>query len=274
MRNNKRISRTVFILLGTVLSLLWLYPLYLIVTNSLKTKAEIFTNKLGLPTSPTLANYKDAFLAMDFYRSFVNSFIITFFSVVIICICTSMAAYALSRRPGKLSSFIYFGFALLMLVPFQAIMIPLVSVFGSIDMLNRIGLIIMYLGLASSMSIFLYYGTLRGLPQELDEASLIDGANRFQIYLYIIFPLLKPTTITVVVINALWFWNDYLLPSIVINKDGLYTIPLKMFYFFGEYTKQWHLALAGLVIAILPVIIVYMFLQKHIVQGISEGAVK
>lgn len=153
-------------------------------------------------------------------------------------------------------------------------MIPLVSVFGSIDMLNRIGLIIMYLGLASSMSIFLYYGTLRGLPQELGEASLIDGSNRFQIYLYIIFPLLKPTTITVVVINALWFWNDYLLPSIVINKDGLYTIPLKMFYFFGEYTKQWHLALAGLVIAILPVIIVYMFLQKHIVQGISEGAVK
>ncbi|WP_110929928.1 carbohydrate ABC transporter permease [Paenibacillus bouchesdurhonensis] len=274
MSRHKQISKTINILLGIVMSLFWCYPLYLVITNSFKTKAEIFTNKLGFPSNPTLANYKDAFLALDFYKSFANSLIIACGSVLIICVCTSMAAYALSRRPGKISSIIYFVYALLMLVPFQAIMIPLVSVFGSLDMLNRVGLMIMYLGLASSMSIFLYFGALRGLPKELDEASLIDGSNRFQIYMHIILPLLRPTTVTVIVINVMWFWNDYLLPSIVINKEGLYTIPLKMFYFFGEYTKQWHLALAGLVIAIIPIIIFYMFLQKYIVQGISEGAVK
>ncbi len=108
----------------------------------------------------------------------------------------------------------------------------------------------------------------------LDEAAIMDGCNRFQIYWHIILPMLKSTTVTVIVLNAIWFWNDYLLPSLVINKQGMYTIPLKMFYFFGEYSKQWHLALAALVIAIIPIILVYMFLQKYIIKGISEGAVK
>jgi len=124
------------------------------------------------------------------------------------------------------------------------------------------------------MAIFLYYGALRGISTSLDEAAIIDGANRFQIFRYIIFPMLKPTTVTVIVLNAIWFWNDYLLPSLVINKEGMYTIPLKTFYFFGEYSKQWHLALAALIIAIIPIIIVYMFLQKYIIKGISDGATK
>lgn len=263
-----------FILIGIVLSLFWFYPLYLILINSFKTKSEIFVNTIGIPNNPTIANYKEAFVALDFFKSFLNSLIITSGSIFLICICASMAAYALSRQKGKTSSIIYFIFAIFMLVPFQTIMIPLVSIFGSLGLLNRFGLMIMYLGLGSSLAIFLYFGALRGIPSELDEAAIIDGCNRFQVFRYIIFPNLRPTTVTVIVLNAIWFWNDYLLPSLVINKDGMYTIPLQMFYFFGEYTKQWHTALAGLVIAILPIIFVYMFLQKYIIKGVTDGAIK
>lgn len=263
-----------FILLGLFLSIIWFYPFYLVIVNSFKTKAEIFVNTLSFPSEGTLANYPEAFTALDFVQSFINSVVITVVSIFLICICTSMAAYALSRRQGKTSSIIYFIFAICMLIPFQSIMIPLVSIFGSFDMLNRGGLMIMYLGLGSSLAVFLYFGALRGIPMALDEAAIIDGCNRFQVYRYIILPMLKPTTVTVIVLNAIWFWNDYLLPSLVINKEGLYTIPLKMFYFFGEYSKQWHLALAALVIAIIPIVVVYMFLQKYIIKGISEGAVK
>ncbi|MBP2099613.1 carbohydrate ABC transporter permease [Enterococcus rivorum] len=259
---------------GVALTIMWLYPFYLIVINSFKTKAEIFKNTLNVPQNFTTENYPVAFEKLDFFRSAFNSVMITAISLFVVVICTSMAAYALSRNKSKLSNSIYFVIAIGLLIPFQAIMIPLISFFGKANLLNRPGLIVMYLGLASSMAIFLYFGALRGIPQSLDEAATIDGASKFQIYWYIILPLLKPTTVTVIVLNAIWFWNDYLLPSLVINKEGMYTIPLKMFYFFGQYSKQWHLALAALFIAIIPIIILYVFLQKYIIKGISDGAVK
>jgi len=274
MKLKKRFKSFLVVLIGLLTSLIWIYPFYLVVVNSFKTKAEIFTNTLGLPKKLTLDNYPEAFKELDFIQSFTNSLLISIVSIFLLVVFSSMAAYALSRNRSKLSSFIYFSFAIVILVPFQSIMIPLISIFGKLDMLNRAGLIFMYLGLGSSLAIFLYYGALRSISTSLDEAAIIDGANRFQIYRYIIFPMLKPTTVTVIVLNAIWIWNDYLLPSLVINKEGMYTIPLKVFYFFGEYSKQWHLALAALVIAIIPVIIVYIFLQKYVIKGISEGAIK
>lgn len=165
-------------------------------------------------------------------------------------------------------------FVAAMLIPFQSVMIPLVTIFGKLDQLNRGGLIFMYLGFGASMSIFLYHGAMKSIPRALDEAAIIDGASRFQIFRYVIFPMLKPTTVTVALLNTMWIWNDYLLPSLIINKEGQQTIPLKMFFFFGEYTKQWHLALAGLVIAIVPVIIFYFIMQKQIIDGVADGAVK
>lgn len=273
MKSKKIISAGIGIA-GVVAALAWLYPFYLVLVNSFKTKKEIFVNTLGIPQDPVIDNYLEAFVELDFVRSIMNSVIITVVSVFVLVVCTSMAAYALSRNNSKVSSFIYFLFAVAMLIPFQAIMIPLMTSFGNVGMLNRVGLVIMYLGLGSSMAIFLYFGALRSIPKSLDEAATIDGCNKFQIYWHIILPMLKPTTVTVIVLNSIWFWNDYLLPSLVINKDGMYTIPLKMFYFFGEFSKQWHLALAALLIAILPVIILYMFLQKYIIKGVSDGAVK
>ncbi|WP_243290488.1 carbohydrate ABC transporter permease [Bacillus sp. FJAT-47783] len=271
MRNSQK---WIVSIIGIVLGLVWIAPFYLMIVNSFKTKREIFTDTLRLPEVFTFENYVEAFERLDFVHTFFNSLVITVVSVGIIVIFSSMAAYALSRRKSKMSSLLFFIFVAAMLIPFQSVMIPLVSIFGKMEMLNRIGLIFMYLGFGSSLSIFLYHGTLNGIPKSLDEAATIDGANRFQVFWYVIFPMLKPITVTVAILNTIWIWNDYLLPSLVINKEGMHTIPLKMFFFFGEYTKQWHLALAGLTIAIIPVIIGYFFAQKQIIKGISDGAVK
>lgn len=261
-------------ILGIVLAIIWLSPFYLMIVNSLKTKREMFTNTLSLPEAFNLDNYREAFEQLDFLKTFFNSVLITVVSVALIIIFSSMAAYALSRNKSKMSTFIFFIFVAAMLIPFQSVMIPLITVFGEVDMLNRGGLIFMYLGFGCSLSIFLYHGTLNSIPKSLDEAALIDGANRWQIFWHVIFPMLKPITVTVGILNTIWIWNDYLLPSLVINQEGMQTLPLRMFFFFGEYTKQWHLALAGLTLAIIPVIVGYFFAQKQIIKGVSEGAVK
>jgi raffinose/stachyose/melibiose transport system permease protein len=261
-------------LLGIVLGLIWLSPFYLMVVNSFKTKREIFTDTLKLPDVFTFDNYVQAFEELDFIRTFFNSVLITVLGVAVIILFSSMAAYALNRRKGKVSGLVFFLFIAAMLIPFQSVMIPLVSLFGKMELLNRFGIIFMYLGFGSSLSIFLYHGSLQGISKSLDEAATIDGANRWQIFWHIIFPMLKPISVTVAILNIIWIWNDYLLPSLVINQEGMHTIPLKMFFFFGQYTKQWHLALAGLTLAIIPVILVYFFMQKHIIKGIAEGSVK
>lgn len=273
-QKKKKLQHSLLIVSGLLLACLWFYPFFLIVINSFKTKAEIFQSTLSLPGGLSFENYQEALEKLDFIRSLMNSLLITVGSLILVVFVSSMAAYALSRNTSRLSSVLYFVVAIGLLIPFQGIMIPLISLFGRMNLLNQPGLMIMYLGLAVSMSTFLYYGALRGIPRSLDEAAIIDGANTFQIYWKVILPLLKPTTVTVIVLNTLWFWNDYLLPSLSINKAGMYTIPLRMFYFFGEFNKQWHLALAALVIVVLPIILLFIVLQKHVVKGISDGAVK
>ncbi len=261
-------------ILGIFLALVWIAPFYLMIVNSLKTKKEIFSDTLRLPESFNLDNYIEAFDRLDFVQTFFNSLVITVLSVIIIIIFSSMAAYALSRTKSKISTVIFYVLVAAMLIPFQSVMIPLITIFGKFEMLNRGGLIFMYLGFGASLSIFLYHGALNAIPKSLDEAATIDGANKFQVFWYVIFPILKPITVTVAILNMIWIWNDYLLPSLVINQTGMETIPLKMFFFFGEYTKQWHLALAGLTIAIIPVIVGYFFAQREIIKGVSDGAVK
>jgi len=273
-QKKKKLQHSLLIVSGLLLACLRFYPFFLIMINSFKTKAEIFQSTLSLPGGLSFENYQEALEKLDFIRSLMNSLLITVGSLILVVFVSSMAAYALSRNTSRLSSVLYFVVAIGLLIPFQGIMIPLISLFGRMNLLNRPGLMIMYLGLAVSMSTFLYYGALRGIPRSLDEAAIIDGANTFQIYWKVILPLLKPTTVTVIVLNTLWFWNDYLLPSLSINKAGMYTIPLRMFYFFGEFNKQWHLALAALVIVVLPIILLFIALQKHVVKGISDGAVK
>ncbi|MGR9048537.1 carbohydrate ABC transporter permease [Halobacillus sp. SY10] len=274
MKKNKEKRNLISIeILGLLLGLIWIAPFYLMIVNAFKTKRDIFSGVLGFPEEVVFSNFVEAFIDLAFLKSLFNSVLITGLSIAIIILFSSMAGYALARNKSKLSGIIFFIFVAAMLIPFQSVMIPLVSIFGQADMLNAGGLIFMYLGFGCSLSIFLYHGAMTGISKSMDEAAIIDGANRFQTFWYIIFPLLKPISVTVAILNVIWIWNDYLLPSLVLSESNA-TIPLKMFYFFGQYTKQWHLALAGLTIAILPVIVGYFFAQKQIINGVSEGAVK
>lgn len=273
MKKKSNKSKPILIVIGILLGLLFIAPFWIIIVNSFKTKKELFMSTLSLPSSFNLQNYKDAFEALDFFKTLGTSLLVSICSIVLIVIFTSLAGWTLQRSKSKKSNIILMMFVLSMLVPFQSVMLPLVKIMGKINFLNIPGLIFMYLGFGSALSIFLYHGFVKGIPRELDEAARIDGCTKLQTFRYIIFPLLKPTTVTVAILNLVWIWNDYLLPSLVINGEHQ-TIPLKTFLFFGEYTKQWHLALAGLVLTILPVIIFYSIAQKQIISSIVEGSVK
>ncbi|GAB5053778.1 MULTISPECIES: carbohydrate ABC transporter permease [Pediococcus] len=259
--------------LGALVGLLWLFPFYMIVTNSFKTPKGIFASVLALPHPSTGRNYVNSFKALDFIGSLTNSLIITVCSVLLIILCSSMAAYALQRNHSKLSGALLLLFISAMLIPFQSVMIPLTANFGSVHALNMWGLMFMYLGFDCSLSIFLYQGTLSSIPFAMDEAAEMEGASRWQIFYKVIFPMLSPMTVTVAILNIIAIWNDYLLPSLVLPQ-AQYTIPLQMFNFFGEYTKQWHLALAGITLSIIPVILFYLAAQKWIIKGVTDGAVK
>lgn len=275
MENTKK-SRPILYLIAIALCLLFISPFYLVMTNSLKTQKGIFMDVTGLPTAQyfTLDNYRQAFIDLDFMHSFMNSLMITGLSTLIIIFFSSMAAWVLVRSRTKISSVLFFVFAAAMLVPFQSVMLPLIRVMGRLDLLNPGGLIFMYLGFGSSLSIILYHGFIKNIPQELEEAALIDGCNPLQTFWLIVFPLLKPITVTVAILNTMWIWNDFLLPQLVINRPEWHTIPLRMFYFFGEYSKKWNLALAGLFIGMVPIIIFYFVAQKHIVKGVTQGSIK
>lgn len=275
MKGEKK-NKTRILILAIFLAIIFILPFYIVLTNSFKTQKGIFLNVTDLPFGEffTLDNYIEAFKELDFVHSFLNSLLITVFSTVLIVIFSSMAAWMLVRTKSKLSSFLYFLFATAMLIPFQSVMLPLINLMGKIGFLNRSGLIFMYVGFGASLSIMLYHGFIKSIPVELEEAATIDGCNKFQVFWYIIFPMLKPITVTVSILNAMWIWNDFLLPQLVINRPESHTIPLKMFYFFGQHSKQWHLALAGLVIGMIPIIIFYILAQKHIIKGVTKGSIK
>lgn len=275
MKSEKRIKMLLAIL-SWILALVFLSPFYIVLTNSLKTQKGIFVDITGLPFGEYFnpSNYVEAFQKLDFLRSFSNSLMITVSSCLVIILLASMAAWMMVRTKSKTSAILYYVFAAAMLIPFQSVMLPLINLMGKMHFLNPGGLVFMYIGFGSSLAIILYHGFIKGIPVELEEAALLDGCNIFQIYWYIVLPLLKPITVTVGILNVMWIWNDFLLPQLVINKPGWQTIPLKMFYFFGQFSKKWHLALAGLVIAMIPIVLFYFVMQKHIVKGITQGSIK
>lgn len=261
------------------LLILYMAPFYLMFINSFKTRREIFANTTGLPDKWIFKNYLDAIKRMDMVSSFTNSMIITVGSVALIILFSSMAAWVLVRNKTKKSKIIFYVFTSGMIVPFQAVMLPLVKwmaklQIGPIKMLGtHYGLIFMYIGFGVSMSIFLYHGFIKGIPEEIEEAATIDGCSRWQTFVKIIIPLLKPTTVTVAVLNSIWVWNDFLLPFLTVNGK-INTIPLAMNNFFGAFSKQWELAMAALILAIIPIIIFYFFVQKQIIAGIVQGSIK
>jgi raffinose/stachyose/melibiose transport system permease protein len=270
------------VLLGWLAAIFTLFPMYIMVANSFKGRSQIFTDTMGLPKSFDFSYYITAIETMKFPKALFNSLLISIVSILLIIALSSMTAWVLVRSSSKIADFILYTFVATMLVPFQAVMIPLMQYmskwqikainFSMID--TYYGLIFMYIGFGTSLSVFLYHGFIKGVPRSLEEAAMIDGCNKFQVFWRIVFPTLKPITVTVAILNVIWIWNDYLLPSLVLRNPDLRTIPLSTFYFFGQFTIEWNLAMAGLVLTIIPIIIFYLFSQKFIIKGVMDGAVK
>ena len=261
---------------GLILGCIFLFPIYILIMNSFKTTKGIFTDVLGFPAKETftLENYKNAFQELDYIRSFMNSLLITVVTAVLVLLISAMAAWVLVRYKTKASKIIFLIFASSMLIPFQCVMLPLVGFVSKIGLMSRGGLIFMYMGFQTSMAIIMFHGFIKNIPEELEEAATIDGCGSIRLFISIVLPLMKTIMVTVAVINVMGTWNDFLLPSLIINKQGLQTLPLKTYLFFGQFAKRWDLASAGLVMCMAPIIIFYLFSQKHIVKGITEGAIK
>ncbi len=259
----------------------YLFPVYIVFVNSFKNRQELYESMLALPEKFTARFYAEAMDKMNFLKAISNSFIVTAVSIAVIVILASMTAWMLVRTDNKLSRILFMVFVATMIIPFQTIMMPLMQVMGFIrdtfhlPMLNTLGgLIYMNVGFGASMAVFLYHGFVKSIPVSLEEAATIDGCNKLGVFFKIVFPMLKPTTVTVIILDVIWIWNDYLLPSLVISGKALRTIPLSTASFFGQFTIQWNLAMAGLMLTITPVILFYLCAQKYIIKGVAAGAVK
>lgn len=274
MTVSQKTGKAVMIIGGTILALIFIAPVLILLNSSFKSLQEIYLNILALPSEPSLKNYITAVDKLDFINSFLNSLGITVISTILIVITSSMAAWVLVRYKTKASNFFFMLFASALLIPFQCVMLPLVDFMGDLGLMNRPGIVFMYVGFGCSMSIVLFHGFIKNVPLELEEAARLDGCNMFQTFFRIVLPLLKTIMVTVAIINVMWIWNDFLLPQLVINKPGWQTLPLKTYLFFGQFTKKWDLATAGLILCMIPIILFYLTCQKYIVKGVTEGAVK
>ncbi|MFN7251564.1 MAG: carbohydrate ABC transporter permease [Anaerobacillus sp.] len=262
-------------IIGILIALIFLIPFYFVLVNSVKSFAEILIDAAAWPKEILFSNYVKVWNIINFPRAFWNSLIITVASNIGIVVITSMAAWKMVRTPGRFSKILFIFFVSAMVIPFQTVMIPLMKLGGTLGIVNSIpGLIIMYFGFGVPLSLFLFHGFIKTVPFEIEEAARIDGCSQFGVFWRIVFPLLKPITVTVVILNTLWIWNDYLLPMLVLQDPDLRTIPLAASSFFAQYTKQWDMGLAALMLGIMPIIVFFLFLQKHIIKGIASGSIK
>jgi raffinose/stachyose/melibiose transport system permease protein len=274
MKTRARLGKKITFIVGAILAFAYVFPFFLVFVNSLKLKYDILANPLTIPTSITWDNFQQALEKMNFYRSLTNSIIITVLSVGLLIFFSSMLAYYLARTKKKHTKYIFLILVTSMIVPFQALMIPFMARFAPfVSWNNRGALIFFYIGFGTALSTFLYHGFISNIPTEIDEAASIDGASDLTAFWKIIFPMMRPITATVAIINALWIWNDFLLPRLVLTDESQ-TLPLSTYLFYGQYSIEYGQAMAGLVLAVIPIVIFYLALQKQFISGISQGAVK
>lgn len=275
MKRRRFIFNILKIILLSLALVFFITPFLFVVLNSVKSTREFLENPLALPSVFNLDNFKVAYEKMRYLNGFVNSLIVTTISVIVVTVFSAMTAYYLVRNKFKSNQIIFICMVASMIIPFQAIMIPLVKIYGSIGMLNsKYALIYMYMGFGTSLAVFIYHGFIKSIPVELEEAAMIDGCTKLSTFFKIVWPLLKSTSMTIAILDILWIWNDFLLPSLVLTTPKQRTLPLSTFYFFGTYTVDYGLLMAGLMMTILPVIVVYIFMQKYIIQGVMQGSIK
>ncbi|MBQ1617052.1 MAG: carbohydrate ABC transporter permease [Ruminococcus sp.] len=273
----KKIAHVIMWIVLFALFICFIFPFILVIINVFKSKGDITSDPLAIIGAHgfTFKNFPEAMKKMNFLTVFGNSLIITVSATILTIIFSSMTAFVFVRNGRwKLCTIMFSLMIASMVIPFQVLMVPLVSVYGPV-LNSRITLILMHVGFSVSMAVFMFHGSIKtNIPLELEEAATIDGCNRWQTYWKIVFPLLKPTIATVGIINAMAYWNDYLLPSLVLKKKALYTIPIATQAFYGTYSTDIGLIMAALVLAMLPILILYVFLQRYIVEGVTSGAVK
>ncbi|HIW50573.1 MAG TPA: carbohydrate ABC transporter permease [Candidatus Blautia intestinavium] len=277
MANRKKSIIPTIIL--TVISVLWMYPILLILINSLKVESAITTSGVfSLPTSETfngIANFIASVTQMDFLKSFWYSLVISVMSVILILFCCSMSAWYIVRVNGKLSKAFYYLCVFSMVVPFQMVMFTLAKTADTLKLNNPYNICIIYLGFGAGLAVFMFTGFVKGIPMEIEEAALIDGCSPWQVYTRVLIPILKPTIISTAILELMWVWNDYLLPTLVLDIKEYRTIPMAVQYFRGSFGHvQMGPMMASIMIDIIPIIIVYLVCQKYIIEGVVAGAVK
>ena len=276
---HKKLAQVLKVTIAIIVLIIYLFPFALVLVNSLKTKIAIVKTPLQLVDSKGLqwVNYQKAIEQMNFARSFGNSLFVVGVSVVFLLIFSSMAAWLFVRTSWTACKISFSAMLASMIVPFQVVMIPLISIYGSqLHMLNqRMTMVYMNLGFGVSMCTFMCHGFIKGnIPVALEEAARIDGAGYHRTFFTIVLPLLKPILSTVAILEILSYWNDYLLPSMIFTRKEFYTLPLAIRTFYGEFSSDYGNIMAGLTLSVAPVIIVYLILQKHVIGGIVAGAVK
>ena len=257
--------------------LLIAFPMYLTIVTAFKTGKETAQNFFTLPQTLYLDNFKEVIQSNEFFVYVGNSILITVCSLVLILIIVPLVSYAIARNMKKLYyKGIYLMFSLGIFVPFQVIMLPVVKQMTKLSLLNKYRLIILYATYALAQGVFLYVGYIKNnMPMELEEAAYIDGASKIKTYILVVFPMLKPMTATIIITNALWVWNDFLLPLLMLNKSSKYwTLPLFQYNFQSTYAVEYNLAFASFVLTIIPILIIYLIFQKYILAGMTNGAVK
>ena len=277
MNAKTRFQDNLSIIFLTVLAVLFLVPILIVLMNSFKGRFFISDTPFALPDAQTfigLKNYTTGIAKTGFIQAFGYSLFITVFSVAAIVLFTSMTAWCITRIKSKLSSLLFYLFVFSMIVPFQMVMFTMSKMANIMRLDNPVGIIVIYLGFGAGLSVFIFSGFIKSIPHEIEEAATIDGCNPIQTFFLIIFPILKPISITVAILNTMWVWNDYLLPYLVIGSNYK-TIPIAVQYLQGGYgSRDMGAMMAMLVLAIIPIVIFYLTCQKYIIKGVVAGAVK
>lgn len=273
----KKKNNVLLYLILIILSIVFLAPIFIVLYNSFKGKLYISRSPFALPNSTTfsgLANYVNGIDKTGFISAFGYSLFITVGSTAVIILFTSMTAWYITRVKSKFTSCLYYLFVLSMIVPFQMVMFPMSKVANMLSLDNPLGIIIIYLGFGSGLSVFMFSGFVKSIPIDIEEAAMIDGCSPVKTFFLIVLPLLKPIAITIAILNVMWIWNDYLLPYLLLGTEYK-TIPIAVQYLRGGYgAVDMGAMMAILVLAIIPIIIFYLTCQKHIIEGIAAGAVK
>ena len=279
MGKKRKIENTFWTIVLSIAAILWMYPVVMILLNSLKQERAISTNTaFSLPTSETFAgisNYIDSITSKGFLSSLGYSLLITITSVVAILVCCSMCAWFITRMNGVFSKIMYYMCVLSMVVPFQMVMFTLSQTADKLKLNTPFNIWVIYLGFGSGLAVFMFCGFVKSIPIEIEEAAMIDGCNPLQTFFLVVVPILKPTMISVGILEAMWVWKDYLLPTLVLDIKKYKTIPMLIQYFRGSYGKvEMGPMMASIMLTVIPIVIVYLCGQKYIIKGVADGAVK